>query len=159
MSFYRCDNYISHQEAADVLKFVQELFPVSAKDRSVRRFGLTNSYASDKVSAEIPPVLQYLIDKLVSDEYVRNIRHVTVNRYEPGQTIPFHIDSKEAGDMITIISLNSDCVMLFKEGNRTTQEYVPANSLVQFDGAERWEKKHSIEPVKDLRYSIVFRKH
>jgi len=159
MSLAITDNYITAQEAESVLNYLNGIFAATPGERGIKRFGLTNSYSSNKISSEIPEALNYLVQKLIDDGFATEIRHVTVNRYDPGQSIPFHTDSKEAGDVITIISLNSDCVMLFKKGKNAVAVTVPANSLTQFKGSHRWDMKHSIQPVSKLRYSIVFRKH
>lgn len=155
-------NYLTQQESDSIVEYLNRLFSESKKgfNRSVRRFGLTRSYGSDKVSDIIPDTLKYLADKLVDDGYCEEIRHVTVNRYEPGQTIPFHVDSPEAGAKITIISLASDAVLQFKDKKNKLDSYdVPARSLTQFSDEHRYELQHSIKPVSKLRYSIVFRKH
>lgn len=160
MSVVVVKNYLTDQEAESVLNFLNRSFSAkTGPERSVQRFGATVSYGSNKVSDAIPPALQYLCDKLEIGGYCSDIKHVTVNRYDPGQTIPFHTDTKKAGDIITIISLASDAVMLFKNDRGVNSRFViPANSLTQFSDEHRWKMKHSIEPVKETRYSIVFRK-
>lgn len=155
-------NYITQQESDSVIEYLKTLFDEGKKglNRSVLRFGLTRSYSSDKASDTIPDTLKYLADKLIDDGYCSEIRHVTVNRYKPGQTIPFHIDNPEAGARITIISLASDAVLQFKDKKNKVDNYdVPARSLTQFSDEHRWNMQHSIMPVSKLRYSIVFRKH
>lgn len=160
MSLTVIKDYLTTQEADSVVSYLDGLFKArTGKDRGIMRFGLTRSYGSNKASDTIPPTLSNLASKLIDDGFCPEIRHVTVNRYDPGQSIAYHVDSPEAGDKITVISLASDAVMLFmdKKG-KVTEHDIPARSLVQFSDEHRWNNKHGIKPVKKLRYSIVFRK-
>lgn len=154
-------NYLKPQLEQDVLNFLDKSFSgKTGKDRSILRFGETLSYSSNKVSDTIPEMLMKLTQKIEDDGFVSDIRHVTVNRYDVGQSIAFHVDSKEAGDVITVLSLASDAVMLFKDNKgKVSRQPVPANSLLQMTDEHRYKMKHSIEPVQAVRYSIVFRKH
>lgn len=159
MSYTVVKNYLSTQEAESVIHYLNGIFRVNPA-RGIKRFGLTNSYASNKESDRIPEALQYLVDKLTHDGYIEDVKHVTVNRYDPGQLIQYHTDNKEAGEIITVLSLNNDAVMLFKDDkNKVIKVPLPASSLLQFSEEHRWKMKHSIEPVAAMRYSIVFRKH
>ena len=153
-------NFLTEQEVESIQNFLNKSFSgKKGVDRTIQRFGELKSYGSNKISDEIPEPLRYLIYKLEDGGWVQDIKHVTVNRYDAGQSIPFHIDNHEAGDTITIISLLSDATMLFKnDKGRVTSTPVPANSLFQFSGEHRTKMKHSIEPVESTRYSIVFRK-
>lgn len=160
MSYTIIRNYITDQEAESLIPYLNSILPAKpGLERNVARFGVTKSYSSNRVSTDIPPALQYLCNKLIDDGYEKEIAHVTVNRYDKGQSIPWHTDSKEAGEIITIISLNSDVTILFKDlKNKIKEVPLPKNSLLQFDGDTRYKDKHSLKPVDDLRYSIVFRK-
>lgn len=157
MSFVLNKNYLTAQEAESLISFLQTLFSPKS-ERAVARFGITRSYASDKRSSIIPEPLNWLVRKIQDSGFVEEIGHVTVNRYLAGQTIPYHIDNSEAGDMITIVSLGSDCKLLFKNNKDYKEFDVPANSLIQFMDDLRWKYKHSVSDITETRYSIVFRK-
>jgi alkylated DNA repair dioxygenase AlkB len=159
MSFIIQKNYITHKQADELQDFAVKLFYNSGPTRAIARFGKTNSYSSDKVSDKIPEELQWLIRKLEVSGSVDNIGHVTINRYLPLQTIPPHIDNHEAGDIITILSIGSDCTMLFTGKKDNQSHFVPANSLVQFMDDLRWKYKHTVKDIISTRYSFVFRKH
>lgn len=90
---------------------------------------------------------------------IGKVDHVTINEYHKGQSIDWHVDSKSSGPIITVLSLKSDAIMGLKDVQGQEVQYpIPARSLVQMTDKERWDDKHCIYPVEDLRYSIVFRR-
>lgn len=157
------EDYLSSEQADSLVKKVELLFGggSATRDRSIRRFGSRKPYGGDFVGAKIPPFLENLIDGLVFDDLCKEPDHVTVNKYYPGQSIPFHVDSKESGEVIVILSLGSDASMILRNvKNKNDMQIVelPKNSLLLLQGAARWDYQHSINPVKSIRYSLVFRK-
>lgn len=95
---------------------------------------------------------------------------VTINEYEPGSAISAHKDSIRFDDTISVLSLAGPATMIFwpptvhtlgevHDGmNSQIELALPRRSLLQIRGASRYDWKHSVTPVKALRYSIVFRK-
>lgn len=83
---------------------------------------------------------------------------VTINEYQPGDSISPHIDSFEFGPRICILNLHGSAELVFtREGQRRV---VPARrrGLLIMDGEARSHWKHSVPPVPELRYSLVYRK-
>lgn len=83
---------------------------------------------------------------------------ITVNEYYKEQSIAPHVDSQTSGNIISILSLITDAIMVFEKGKERHEVLLPARSLMQMRGEIREEWAHSIKPVKNNRYSIVFRK-
>lgn len=157
MSYKVTPNYITDSEAEEVLAYLNSIFiPSTFNTRSVERFGKYRSISPIK-NKIIPPVLQFLCDKLQADGLASDIHHVTVNRYDPGQIIPWHIDNKWYGKVVTIISLGSEATLVFRNNKEIIEVVIPPNSLTQFKDDIRWKYEHSIKPVPGLRYSLVFR--
>lgn len=57
----------------------------------------------------------------------------------------------------TILSLMNEATMVFEKGKTKHSLVLPARSLVQMKDEIREQWLHSILPVKNTRYSIVFR--
>jgi alkylated DNA repair dioxygenase AlkB len=83
---------------------------------------------------------------------------IAINKYKKGQKIAAHIDKPISGPIVSILSLGYSSTMIFKKKNLDdiVQELNP-RSLVQMKDEIRNEWTHEILPVKDTRYSIVFR--
>ena len=97
-------------------------------------------------------------DRLYNDGYVSvKPDSVSINEYLTGQEITYHIDSKESGSVISVLSLLSPATMLFKNKHKTFNVEVLPRMLSQMSGEIRNLWQHAISPVKDTRYSIVFR--
>lgn len=161
------ENYISEHKSNQLISKLEEMFKDSktseygGRDRFIRRFGSKKPYGNNVVSGKIPTFLNWFIDEIVFDDIMREPDHVTCNMYLEGQTIPFHVDSRESGDVITVLSLGTDATMLLRHAkNRKdlTTINLPPNSLLQLKAEARWDYQHSILPVKTTRYSIVLRK-
>lgn len=132
----------------------------NSKERSsVQRFGSKVPYNSFVVSESIPAHFDYMFDRMLDlGLLAERPNSVSINQYKRGDIIPPHIDSKQSGEVITVLSLLSDATMTFEKKLHKFQFHLPPRSVVQLRGEIRNEWKHSIEPVRDLRYSIVFRK-
>lgn len=108
---------------------------------------------------QIPSWLDFVVNRIMEQGLLpERPDHVTINEYQKGQSIDWHIDSKSSGPVITVLSLKSDAVMGVRHGDQTVQHPISGRSLLQMTDKERWESEHCILPVEDLRYSIVFRK-
>lgn len=153
-------DFISDEEENILLTHIgaieQKILP---KGRSkIIRFGSSLPYDNFVKSETIPDFLLRIAQKLVEEKLVDEMPDsISINEYRPGGFIPRHIDSRESGEVITVLSLLSDTEMLFQKRNEKFTIALPRKSLVQMRGESRWKWEHSIPKVDNLRYSIVFR--
>ena len=125
---------------------------------SIRRYGSNIPYKNQMISDTIPEYLDSVSLKIVSNGFLTDRPNsISINEYLPGNSIPPHIDSIESGPLITIISLMSDAMMVLAFQEKSHTILVPARSLLQLKDEIRYKWTHSILPVRDKRYSIVFR--
>ncbi|CAJ0598437.1 unnamed protein product [Cylicocyclus nassatus] len=177
------EDYITEEEEKDLLDLIfkhEDAKPL--KHRAVIHYGYEFDYsrnAAVKPTKPIPPLINQLIDKLVTDSHVTytpdQMVQVTINVYEPGQGIPSHYDTHSAfEDPIVCVSLCSDIVMEFKDGAnsaRIASVLLKRRSLclLQGEARYRWKhgivnRKHDIHPVthrvvpRQLRVSVTLRK-
>lgn len=153
-------DFISEEEEKILAEKVQKTPKRKTTSRnSIQRFGSSAPYRSNIISTEIPQHFDYLLDRLVEKNLLL-VRpdSVSVNEYQAGQVITPHIDSKSSGPVVSVLSLLSEATMvLSRKGHQSEKVLLPPRSLVQISGEIRNIWKHSIEPVKSLRYSVVFR--
>uniref|UniRef100_UPI00358F5DC6 alkylated DNA repair protein alkB homolog 8 isoform X3 n=1 Tax=Myxine glutinosa TaxID=7769 RepID=UPI00358F5DC6 len=127
------------------------------KHRRVKHFGFEFCYEDNSVNKDhpLPGGLPAVCDELISNCLVAGyIQHrpdqLTVNRYEPGQGIPPHVDTHSAfEDGIVSLSLGSQVVMDFRHpcGTRVPVS-LPARSLLVMTGDSRYLWSHGITPRK-----------
>lgn len=141
------------------MKNIQPATPKKTKSRnSIKRFGSDAPYKTNMISDTIPDHFGFLANRLVEKKLLNTVPiSVTVNEYLPGQGITAHIDSKTSGPIITILSLLSDATMIFQRRKEKHIIEIPARSIIQMRNEIRDLWTHAILPVKELRYSIVFR--
>jgi len=111
-------------------------------------------------SKQLPDWITFVIDRIMQKGLLtERPDHLTINEYLKGQSIDWHIDSKTSGPVITILSLKGEATMGVKNVQGQEVRYLlPARSLLQMTEKDRWEDKHAIYPVPEMRYSLVFRK-
>jgi len=154
-------DFITLQEEQEILSHIR---PTSSRGNTNRnrvlRYGSKLPYSAPMASKDLPQWAEFLISRLVLQGLLpERPDHITLNEYHKGQSIDWHIDSKTSGDIITVLSLKSDATMGLRDVLGQEVRYpVPARSLCQMSGKERWEDRHCIYPVDSLRYSVVFRK-
>lgn len=125
---------------------------------SIRRYGSSLPYDQEMVSDIIPKYLDDLCEKIVNDGYLKiKPNSVSINEYLIGNSIAPHIDSKTSGEVISILSLLSDAIMEFSNDSDKFSVKLPRRSLIQMRNEIRYEWRHSVPPVKNNRFSIVFR--
>lgn len=150
------ENFITDEEQS----FLMGKIPISdakgGKGRTYTRFGSIIPYNSKVVSMNLPDWSLFLIDRL--KEQGIECDSVCVNQYNKGQYIGPHVDSKESGPIISVLSLGSLAVMGLTNDSEEKKIDLPPKSLLMLSGPERWIWKHFIYPLEDLRFSIVFRK-
>lgn len=150
------ENYLTSGQAEKLLSQIASSEKSGA--RNIKRWGSKRPYFSNIISTEIPEYLQELCEKLHSEKLTASVPDsVTINEYYESQGIPWHKDSPASGDTIIVISLLSDAVMGFKK-TEEKQILLPKDSLLKLTLEARWEWQHCIYPVREKRFSIVFRK-
>jgi alkylated DNA repair dioxygenase AlkB len=153
------ENFLSEQEEQNILSNLKMSEKSSGPIRSsIKRYGSDIPYKNQVISKSIPEFLHSISIKLVQESFLDTIPDsLSINEYQIGNAIAPHIDSLSSGPIITIISLLSDATMVFSKNEISIDQLIPARSLVQMSGPLRYEWEHAIKPVKNLRYSIVFR--
>lgn len=155
--------FITESEEIELLMQIRLYMPKSARhgvyDRNaIVRFGSTKPF-NDVRAGKIPAHLDWLCIKLVQAQHTHvKPDSITINEYYPGQAIKPHVDPAQAGPVITVLSLATPATMVFtKQDEDDIVVELPPRSLVQMRNEIRYEWQHEIKPVKELRYSMVFR--
>lgn len=156
--------FVNEDEQDDLIHSfgVSTVAPGDKRNR-ILRYGpgvLATGYVDGDLVQEIPAELDDLCTRLVIFGLVdARPNAVTVNEYHPGQGLTFHTDNDRSGDVICILGLGSACELVFRNVRGKEQRLAfPARALVRMTGECRkhpW--KHSVPPVPELRYSVVFR--
>jgi alkylated DNA repair dioxygenase AlkB len=89
-----------------------------------------------------------------------DLQQILINEYEPGAGVGWHRD-KGMFEHVIGISLAAPCIFRFRHATdndweRVSHRLAPRSGYVM-RGRSRWAWEHSVQPVKDLRYSITFR--
>lgn len=147
-------NHITKQQEKEILNILPPFVKINTTHRNrIVRYGLNRPYDSYVVSDKIPDVFKNL--------GIEDFDSVTVNEYDKHQSIPYHIDDKNAGDKITVLSLLGSAEVTFRNVKDKTikQSFIiePLSLYIMQDEL-RWDYEHSAI-ANDLRYSVVFRKH
>lgn len=125
----------------------------------IYRYGSNLPYSGPIKSKKLPDWIAFVIDRLLTQNLLtERPDHLTINEYHKGQSIDWHIDSKTSGDIISVLSLESDAVMDIRKDKSFGTMQLPPRSLIQMTGEHRWDWAHSIQPLKGHRWSLVFRK-
>jgi|688.fasta_scaffold08374_22 hypothetical protein len=157
------DNYISENEEQLIISDIENFRQNNPK--LVANYGSSNFdsiYFGDRYKKgidDVPSSIVNIYKKLISDDLIIDIPFgIAINKYQKGQKIAAHIDKPISGPIVSILSLGYSSTMVFKKKNSDdiVQELYP-KSLVQMKDEIRNEWTHEILPVKNLRYSIVFR--
>jgi alkylated DNA repair dioxygenase AlkB len=152
-------DFISVEEESEILSKLNPHKSTDRKERnSIERYGSNLPYNSSMVSSSIPDFLDKISMKIV-EAGILNAKpdSVTINEYLIGQKIGPHIDSSTSGPIITILSLCSPATMKFSRKKESFEIHFPARAIVQMRGEIRELWQHSIAPVEEVRYSLVFR--
>ncbi|XP_026747468.1 alkylated DNA repair protein alkB homolog 8 [Trichoplusia ni] len=125
------------------------------KNRLVRHYGYEFRYGSNDVDLNNP-----LIDKIPNECDILWKRlselgydvgvpdQLTVNKYQPGQGIPSHVDKHSPfEDTILSLSLGSDVVMDWKHhSGKYIPVLIPSRSLLVMQDEARYDWQHGIQP-------------
>ena len=154
------ENFLTIQEEQ---KLLQELPKSERKGRTkyrntVVRYGSKKPYNGNIKSPVIPDYLEEVIERLVSENILMcRADSVTINEYFEGQELKYHIDTPESGDVITILSLLGDATLVFRKDDNKYVLRAPRRSVIQLSDDIRWKWEHYVEPLRERRYSLVFR--
>ncbi|XP_061706467.1 alkylated DNA repair protein alkB homolog 8 isoform X1 [Cydia pomonella] len=149
------NDFITPAEEDLFLKLFKFEESSNLKNRQVAHYGYDFRYGSNDVDLSAP-LIQTIpkecdllwqrlreqgIDVGVPDQ-------LTVNKYEPGQGIPSHVDKHSPfGDTILSVSLGSSVVMDWKHhSGKYVPVVVPARSLLIMQGEARYDWQHGIQP-------------
>lgn len=152
-------NFLTHAEADAAVKNIPPTNIMKTKARnSTRRYGTQFPYEGGIVRGPVPEYLETLNTKIVERGFSpQPYQSISLNEYLPGNSIAAHIDNRESGETITIISLLGPAEIRFDLNGIGYDLLLESGSLIQMRGDSRWKWRHSIPPVKEKRYSIVFR--
>lgn len=163
LSFF--DNFITQTEEQHLLDNIKDYKIQNPK--LIANYGSTNYgsiYFGERYKKDplvFPDFIKNLCDKLIYHQLVKEYPFgVAINEYQKGQKIGAHIDKPISGPIVTILSLNSKAIMIFKKkGEQNIIQELSPRSLIQIKGDIRDNWTHEILPVKDLRISLIFRSY
>lgn len=146
-------NYITKDKERQILSVIPPFEKTEDTEyrNRVFRYGSRFPYASFFVSEDIPEVFKSI--------GIENFDSITINEYDKNQSIKYHIDNKNAGDKIVVLSILGNAEIKFRnpKDNQLIQSIiVEPLSLYIMDGDFRWIYEHSAI-AQELRYSVVFR--
>ena len=156
------ENYITPEyEQLLLSKQPKRAISPSTHRNSISRFGSKLPYNA-VVNPTIPSYYEEILKRLRDDQII-DCDSISVNEYQPGQSINWHIDSPTSGPTIVVISLKGTATMgLRKLNEKDENNYLslslPARSLLIMSGEERETWEHCIHPLLEHRFSVVFRK-
>lgn len=147
------EEFITPDEESRLLEFVKPSGKLT--HRLFHRNKVT--FYDTVIPEELIPIVQR-----IGELDGKKINNIQINEYFPGQMAIYHIDSTMAYDnYIYILSLSSPSTINFRVTNDSTIPIKSLNlnprSLFRFSDEYRYKWSHSIDKVKDLRISLVFR--
>jgi hypothetical protein len=163
LSIYQ--DFISDDEHIDLINVIcSELQRVSGKRylnrNQVIRYGDTSICHNNYQNIDMPCQIDKISQRLVTNGLLKEKPNaININEYIKGDHIVPHVDRVASGPIVTILSLGSVATMLF-ENKKTKDKFeiiLYPKIVIQMRDIIRWDWNHSIYPVLDTRYSIVFR--
>jgi DNA oxidative demethylase len=163
------EGFLDSSEEAALIEFtgtvsfgVVRMHGVEAK-RRVAQFGWRYSFESYRLTPAqaAPEALLGLRERVAARAGIaaEGFSEVLVTEYPPGAGIGWHRDAPHFG-IVAGVSLGA-CRMRFRRGEarqrETTAVDLAPRSLYLLTGSARTEWRHTIPPVKELRWSITFR--
>jgi alkylated DNA repair dioxygenase AlkB len=164
------DEIITEEEQAALVESLRQLdlkpfeFHGHVGNRRVVSFGLKYDYSRRSVeqASEMPAFLDNLLIRVAdfAGNHPNAFGQVGVNEYPAGAGIGWHKDKREFG-IVVGVSLLASATMRFRRahgaGWTRISHTVKPRSIYILDGEARTEWEHSIPPLSDLRYSVIFR--
>jgi alkylated DNA repair dioxygenase AlkB len=161
LGFMLMENFITEEEEINLLAELPKSNPSPQKKtrNNIWRYGKKRVYTDGFIDGPPPPLLVTLAQRLVEKlDFPAAPECFTVNEYHKGQTIKPHTDQLSCGPVITVLSLRSPATMRLTGGNKEYVVELLPRSLALMTGEVRTHWLHSIDPVGDTRYSVVFRR-
>lgn len=166
--------FLTETEEQQLLLRLEENPWVTLTNRRVQHYGFDFLYGHNTVDpeaqkGELPVWTNELLDRL---EAVAGVRfdQLTVNEYQPGDSIPPHTDSHSPfEEPLVSLSLGADISMRFTKETEGYNVYLPRRVLVLMTGEARYVWKHAIQQkrvdvyrglarFRNRRVSLTFRK-
>jgi alkylated DNA repair dioxygenase AlkB len=163
LGLYLYPDYISDIEHSHIIEEIQsELIksdqPKYIDRNKILRYGNQEICLNHYQNSCFPKNIEAISYKLIKDQIIREKPDaININEYLKGDFIEPHIDSVHHGKIVTILSVNSSATMLLTNGKNKFEIELLPKMLMQMKGLIRWHWHHSIYPVNEVRYSIVFR--
>lgn len=146
------NGFITKEQEQEILTNIPVGEKKNKKERNnIIRYGSNIPYKNNVISVEIPEYLAKFSQLIDFDS-------VTINEYFPKQEIAYHVDSKQSGEIITVLSLLGEARMNFRQGSKGFHITLLPRTLIKLQGDLRWNWEHSISHINTQRYSLVFRK-
>jgi alkylated DNA repair dioxygenase AlkB len=155
------ENFITEEEEISLLAMLpkSKQSPQKKTRNNIWRYGEKRVYTDGHIGGPPPPLLVTLAQRLVEKlDFPAAPQCFTVNEYHKGQVIKPHTDQLACGPVITVLSLRSSATMRLTGGHKEYAVELLPRSLVLMTGVVRTSWLHSIDPVADTRYSVVFRR-
>lgn len=133
--------------------------------RRIASFGAQYDFDANELrpAPGMPPFLQPLRERVAAWLGIpaESFGHALVSEYRPGTPLGWHRDVPEF-EVIVGVSLAADARMRFRpwpprKGEPIFALDLPPRSAYVLRDEVRWRWQHSVEPTKELRYSITFR--
>ena len=158
------EDFLSNEEEQIIMAFIDSLG--KEKDSNLKRrqawhFGYTFDYSSNQISeVHTQPLPQFCSDFLIkrlmeSGLFTQEPDQMTINVYNSGDGIPFHVESSCFGDEVVSISLLSPLVMEIRPSSLKLRNERPLisllldeNSALGFSKEARLEWGHGIASRK-----------
>ena len=155
------ENFITEEEETSLLAVLPKSnqSPHKKTRNNTWRYGEKRVYIDGHIGGPPPPLLVTLAQRLVEKlDFPAAPQCFTINEYHKGQVIEPHTDQLACGPVITVLSLLSPATMRLTGGHKEFAVELLPRSLVLMTGEIRTHWLHSIDPVADTRYSVVFRR-
>lgn len=150
-------DFISENQESDIVYMIEkdhrdiEFGKENGLRSGIYRYGERSKHPDRLVSEIIPIYLKFDIGHPYNS--------VTINEYDQGDIIDWHIDKPKLGEIITILSLLSDSTLQFREKKNKSNvvNYIlPRRSLFNLSGNLRYNFEHYLK-AENKRYSIIYR--
>lgn len=171
--FSYIENFLSQEEEEVLLKEISKIelhsfhFQGFEAKRRVASFGYDWNFEKRILSKgkDIPSLFDSLLLKASQQLQIvkTSFKELLVTEYPVDSVINWHRDAPPF-DIIVGVSLQSDCLFRFRPHDKSKQGRssiisltVKRRSLYVLSGEARTEWQHSIEGVKEVRYSVTLR--
>ena len=152
--------YITPEDEQTLAELLPEAPLRTHHDRNtVIRYGARRAYTSGKHVPKIPEPLQTIGQRLVSEgKLIAEPTHVTANEFHAGNSLAAHVDNRQCGPVITVLSLLSPATIVFsRKGYDSVVVEVLPRTLYQMTQESRYLWTHAVAPLAARRLSFVFR--